>query len=94
MLIRNGTVAVEGALAAGKTTVVHALIAHYRSRGVHVACTGEPARSSPYVEEIVVHGHGARHQLLIADKGHRQRAPLRLPGLRWLLFVSGSWHFG
>jgi thymidylate kinase len=51
-------VAVEGALAAGKTTLVHALTAHYRSQGVHVACTGEPARSSPYVEEIVIHGHG------------------------------------
>jgi hypothetical protein len=49
-------VAVEGALAAGKTTLVLALIAHYRSRGVHVACTSEPARSSPYFEEIVVHG--------------------------------------
>lgn len=59
MAIRDCTVvAVEGALAAGKTTLVHALTAHYRSRGIHVACTGEPARSSPYVEEIVVYGHG------------------------------------
>lgn len=51
-------VAVDGTSASGKTTLVHALTAHYRSRGVLVACTGEPARTSPFIEEIVLHGKG------------------------------------
>src|SRR5690606_25569433 len=33
-------VAIEGTHAAGKTTLVHALTAHYRERGVLVTCTG------------------------------------------------------
>jgi AAA domain len=52
-------VGVEGAHAAGKTTVVHALTAHYRQHGVLVDCTGEPARTSPFIEETVIHGKGA-----------------------------------
>lgn len=39
-------IAIEGTHACGKTTLVHALMAHYRAQGVNVACTGEPARSS------------------------------------------------
>ncbi|GAA2136771.1 hypothetical protein GCM10009760_16510 [Kitasatospora kazusensis] len=50
--------AVEGTQAGGKTTLVHALAAHYRERGIHVECTGEPARVSPFMEEIVLHGKG------------------------------------
>lgn len=34
------------------------VVAHYRQRGVHVEGPGEPARTSPFVEEIVVHGKG------------------------------------
>jgi predicted ATPase len=52
-------VAVEGTHASGKTTLVHALTAHYRARGVLVDCTGEPARSSPFIEETVIHGKGS-----------------------------------
>ncbi|MGW7517846.1 AAA family ATPase [Streptomyces sp. NPDC054796] len=58
-MIRTCTViAVEGTQAAGKTTLVHALTAHLRERGIHVACTGEPAREAPFMEEIVLHGQG------------------------------------
>ncbi|MGW3232484.1 AAA family ATPase [Kitasatospora sp. NPDC001095] len=59
MPIRDCTVvAIEGTAAAGKTTLVHALTAHYREQGVNVAATGEPARVSPYLEEIVLHNKG------------------------------------
>lgn len=51
-------VAVEGTHASGKTTLVHALTAHYRERGILVDCTGEPARTSPFIEDIVIHGQG------------------------------------
>ncbi|MFJ2187840.1 AAA family ATPase [Kitasatospora sp. NPDC087861] len=51
-------VAVEGTAAGGKTTLVHALTAYYREQGVNVAATGEPARVSPFMEEIVLHGKG------------------------------------
>jgi hypothetical protein len=36
----------------------HALTAHYRRRGVNVAAMAEPARSSPFMEEIVIHQRG------------------------------------
>ncbi|MDL4770701.1 AAA family ATPase [Actinomadura xylanilytica] len=59
MSIRDCTViAVEGTHATGKTTLVHALTSHYRERGIHVTCTGEPARISPFMEEIVLHHVG------------------------------------
>jgi hypothetical protein len=51
-------VGVEGTHAAGKTTLVHALTAHYRARGVLVTCSPEPARTSPFIEAIVIHGKG------------------------------------
>jgi predicted ATPase len=50
--------AIEGTHASGKTTLTHALAAYYRECGVHVATVEEPARSSPFIEEIVVHGKG------------------------------------
>ncbi|GLL02193.1 AAA family ATPase [Dactylosporangium matsuzakiense] len=51
-------IGVEGTHASGKTTLVHALTAHYRSRGMLVDCIGEPARTSPFIEEYVIHGTG------------------------------------
>jgi predicted ATPase len=51
-------IAVEGTHASGKTTLTYALAAHYREQGIHVAIVEEPARHSPFVEEIVVHGQG------------------------------------
>jgi hypothetical protein len=59
MAVRGCTlVAIEGTHASGKTTLVHALVGHYRARGVLVDCVGEPARSSPFIEETVIHGQG------------------------------------
>jgi hypothetical protein len=52
-------VGIEGTHASGKTTLVHALTTHYRARGVLVDCVGEPARTSPFIEDIVIHGNGA-----------------------------------
>ncbi|MFF9901249.1 AAA family ATPase [Streptomyces longispororuber] len=51
-------IAVEGTQAAGKTTFVHALTAHLREQSIGVTCTGEPARTSPFMEDIVLHGQG------------------------------------
>ncbi|MFF4902252.1 AAA family ATPase [Streptomyces sp. NPDC001068] len=51
-------IAVEGTQAAGKTTFVHALTAHLREQSIGVTCTGEPARTSPFMEDIVLHGTG------------------------------------
>ena len=52
-------IAVEGTQAAGKTTFVHALTAHLREQGINAACTGEPARTSPFMEDIVLHNQGS-----------------------------------
>jgi predicted ATPase len=58
-MMRDCTVlAVEGTHASGKTTLTHALAAHYRERGIHVTTVEEPARHSPFIEETVVHGRG------------------------------------
>lgn len=51
-------VAFEGPPASGKTTLIYALAAHYRERGVNVAISGEPARTSPFMETIVLHSRG------------------------------------
>ena len=59
-MLRDCTVlAVEGTHASGKTTLTHALAAWYREHGIHVATVEEPARRSPFIEEIVVHGKGS-----------------------------------
>ncbi|MEU6718370.1 AAA family ATPase [Nonomuraea sp. NPDC046802] len=51
-------VAIEGTHASGKTTLVHALTSRLRASAIHAECTGEPARYSPFVEEVVLHGKG------------------------------------
>jgi thymidylate kinase len=51
-------IAVDGTHASGKTTLIHALTAHYRRHGINVAAMGEPARTSPFMEEIVLHARG------------------------------------
>jgi thymidylate kinase len=59
MTIRDCRVAaIDGTHASGKTTLIHALTAHYRRQGVNVVAMGEPARASPFMEEIVIHGRG------------------------------------
>lgn len=52
-------IAVEGTHASGKTTLVHALTSHLRAASIHAECTNEPARYSPFMEEIVLHGKGS-----------------------------------
>ena len=60
MPIRDcAVIAIDGTHASGKTTLIHALTAHYRRQGINVAAMGEPARSSPFMEEIVIHQRGA-----------------------------------
>lgn len=51
-------IAIDGTHASGKTTLIHTLTAHYRRQGLNVAAMGEPARSSPFMEEIVIHNRG------------------------------------
>jgi len=51
-------IAVEDTHASGKTTLTHALAAHYREQEICIAAVEEPARHSPFAEEIVVHGQG------------------------------------
>lgn len=59
MPIRDcAVIAIDGTHASGKTTLIHALTAHYRRQGINVAAMSEPARSSPFIEEIVIHEHG------------------------------------
>lgn len=58
--IRDCTlIAVEGTHASGKTTLAHALVAQYRERGFHAGTTGEAARTNPFIEDVVLRGHGA-----------------------------------
>ncbi|MEV6588144.1 AAA family ATPase [Streptomyces acidicola] len=79
MPVRNcRVIAIEGTQAAGKTTFVHALTAHLREQGVNAACTGEPARSSPFMEEIVLHGKGTFDLAAEIDLfGQQLSVPLR-----------------
>jgi hypothetical protein len=49
-----------------------------RERGIHVATVEVPARRSPFIEEIVVHGRGRFDLETEADLfGARSRAPVR-----------------
>lgn len=49
-------VAVEGPHGAGKTTLVMAVTAHLKSRGVNAVALPEVTRSSPFVEEAAIFG--------------------------------------
>lgn len=51
-------IALEGSHGTGKSTLVHALVAHYKCRNIHATSLAETARLSPFVEEIVVHKVG------------------------------------
>lgn len=60
MPIRDcAVIAIDGTHASGKTTLIHAMTAHYWRRGINVAAMSEPARSSPFMEEIVIHQRGS-----------------------------------
>lgn len=59
MPIRSCTaIAVEGTHSSGKTTLAYALTSYYKELGLHVSFVEEPARSSPFMEEIVLLGQG------------------------------------
>jgi hypothetical protein len=51
-------VGVDGSHGAGKSTLVHALVSHYRRLGVNAVSVEEPARSSPLFEDAAMHGIG------------------------------------
>lgn len=59
--------AIEGTHASGKTTLTHALAARYRKHGIRVATVEEPARRSPFIEKIVVHGRSRFDLEAVAD---------------------------
>jgi predicted ATPase len=48
-------VAFDGTHASGKTTLIYAVAALLRRQGVHVTTLGEPARTSPLVDDVVIH---------------------------------------
>lgn len=60
-------VAFDGTHASGKTTLIYAVAARLRRRGVHVGILGEPARSSPFVDDVVIHKAGDFDMLLELD---------------------------
>jgi thymidylate kinase len=50
--------AFDGTHASGKTTLIYAVAASLRRQGVHVTTLGEPARTSPFVDDVVIHKAG------------------------------------
>jgi predicted ATPase len=59
MVLRNAKlVAFDGTHASGKTTLIYAVAALLRRWGVHVTTLGEPARASPFVDDVVIHNAG------------------------------------
>ena len=50
--------AFDGTHASGKTTLIYAVAASLRGQGVHVTTLGEPARTSPFVDDVVIHQAG------------------------------------
>lgn len=47
-------VAFDGTHASGKTTLIYAVAALLRRQDVHVVVLGEPARASPFVDDVVI----------------------------------------
>jgi thymidylate kinase len=68
MALRNATlVAFDGTHASGKTTLIYAVAAQLRRQGVHVGILGEPARTSPFVDDVVIHKADEFDMLLELD---------------------------
>jgi hypothetical protein len=67
MLRDCAVLGIEGTHASGKTTLSHALAAHYREHGIHATTVAEPARTSPFTEDIVIHGQGEFDLVTEAD---------------------------
>lgn len=92
MAIRDCTlIAVEGTHASGKTTLAHALVAQYRERGFHAGTTGEAARTNPFIEDVVLRGHGAFDLAAEVDLFASQlSAELRSARSRAMLIADGT----
>lgn len=60
-------IAFDGTHASGKTTLLYAVAARLRRDGVHVGVLGEPARQSPFVDDVVIHKSGDFDMLLELD---------------------------
>jgi len=60
-------IAFDGTHASGKTTLLYAVAAGLRRQGVHVGLLGEPARQSPFVDDVVIHKSGDFDMLLELD---------------------------
>lgn len=68
MVLRNSKIiAFDGTHASGKTTLIYAVAARLRFEGLHVAVLPEPARSSPFVDDVVIHQAGHFDMLLELD---------------------------
>ena len=72
-------VALEGAHGTGKSTLAHALVAHYKLRSINAVLVSETARRSGFVEAVVIHGSGtfsleAELQLFAAHISEEQLA--------------------
>jgi predicted ATPase len=68
MALRNAKLVVfDGTHASGKTTLIYAVAALLRRQGVHVTTLGEPARASPFVDDVVIHNAGDFDMLLELD---------------------------
>jgi AAA domain len=68
MSLRNAKlIAFDGTHASGKTTLIYAVAALLRRRGVHVTTLSEPARASPFVDDVVLHQAGDFDMLLELD---------------------------
>src|SRR5579859_7462844 len=52
-------VALEGTHGTGKSTLAHALVAHYKARSINAALVSETARRSAFVEAVVIHDSGS-----------------------------------
>jgi predicted ATPase len=59
--------AFDGTHASGKTTLIYAVAASLRRQGVHVTTLGEPARTSPFVDDVVIHKTGGFDMALELD---------------------------
>jgi predicted ATPase len=51
-------IAFDGTHASGKTTLLYAVAAQLRRAGLHVVPLPEPARASPFVDDVVIHRAG------------------------------------
>ncbi|WP_234391991.1 hypothetical protein [Streptomyces sp. WM6378] len=67
------------------------MTSHFREQGIHVACTGEPARTSPFMEQIVLHGKGSFDLVAEVDLFAQQLSvPLRAARHHQLLLADKS----